>query len=67
MTPPDLSALVAATHTWRWHVRIGERFGQPCTVLARGRLNSALVQFSDGFKVVTSRYAVRKLAAKGRG
>ena len=48
------------THRWRWKSRLGERFGHPCRVLAVGKLNSALVQFEDGFKVLTSRYAVRK-------
>ena len=32
-------------------------------VLATGRMNSALVEFEDGHKVITSRYAVRKLPA----
>lgn len=48
------------THVWFWRCRLPERKGQPCAVLARGRMNSCLVQFADGFKVVTSRYAVRK-------
>ena len=30
-------------------------------VLATGRMNSALVEFEDGVKVITSRYAVRKV------
>jgi len=49
------------THTWFWLTRLPGRKGQPCRVLARGRLNSCLVQFEDGVKVVTSRYAVRKI------
>lgn len=49
------------THTWRWKSILGDRFGQPCRVVCRGRLNSILVEFADGFRVVTSRYAVRKL------
>jgi hypothetical protein len=28
-------------------------------VLARGRMNSVLVEFADGYRVVTSRWAVR--------
>lgn len=48
------------THTWRWHCRLQHRFGEPCRILARGKMNSCLVQFADGTKVVTSRYAVRK-------
>ncbi len=48
------------THVWRWKVRRPDRKGQRCRVLARGALNSCLVEFEDGEKVITSRYAVRK-------
>lgn len=37
----------------------GDRFGQRCRVVVRGALNSVLVEFADGFRVVTSRYYVR--------
>lgn len=47
-------------HRWHWRSRLPERHGQPCRVLARGRLNSILVEFEDGFRVVTSRFAVRR-------
>jgi hypothetical protein len=29
-------------------------------VLATGKMNSALVEFEDGNRIITSRYAVRK-------
>lgn len=60
-------------HVWRWrtcqdpyrplgirmaHV-FAERVGQRCRVLARGRLNSCLIEFEDGLRTVCSRYAVR--------
>jgi hypothetical protein len=48
---------------WRWRKRLPERRGQPCRILARGRLGSVLVEFADGCRVVTSRYAVRKRQA----
>ena len=48
-------------YTWFWHSRLSERKGQPCRILTRGRMNSILVEFEDGFKVITSRYAVRKI------
>lgn len=48
------------THTWRLRCRLGDRHGQDCTVLAVGRMNSALVEFADGYRVITSRYAVRR-------
>ena len=37
-----------------------DRKGQRCRVIARGRMNSVLVEFEDGFRVVTSRYAIRR-------
>lgn len=49
------------THVWRWRTRLAERHGQACRVVARGRLNSALVAFADGEMVVTSRWAVRRI------
>lgn len=48
------------THIWRWKKYLPERHGQPCRVVVTGALNSALVEFWDGFQVVTSRYAVRR-------
>ena len=50
----------AYPYVWYWRARLPERHGQPCRVLARGRMNSVLVEFADGFLVVTSRYAVRR-------
>ncbi len=50
------------THTWFWRTRLPERKGQPCRVLARGSMNTILVEFADGFRVFTSRYAVRRIA-----
>jgi hypothetical protein len=51
------------THVWRLRTRLPERKGHVCRVVARGRLNSCLVEFADGARVVTSRWAVRKLRA----
>jgi hypothetical protein len=36
-----------------------DRRGDSCRILARGARNSILVEFLDGYKVVTSRHAVR--------
>jgi hypothetical protein len=47
-------------YVWFWKFRLPERKGQRCRVLVRGKMNSILVEFADGFKVVTSRYALRK-------
>jgi len=46
---------------WRVKTRLPERKGQPCAVLVRGKMNSCLVQFADGFLVVTSRNYVRRI------
>lgn len=46
---------------WRVRTRLPERFGQRCKVLVRGKMNSCLVEFADGYKVVTSRNYVRKI------
>lgn len=51
----------AMTHRWYWKKYLTERHGQLCRVVVTGRMNSALIEFSDGYKVVSSRYAVRKL------
>lgn len=46
---------------WRVHARLPERKGQRCRVLIRSRrMNSILVEFADGHKVVTSGWYVRK-------
>lgn len=52
---------------WWWRVKLPERKGEPCRVLARGKMNSVLVEFRDGFKVITSRYAVRRAPPRGDG
>jgi hypothetical protein len=48
------------THYWRVRTRLPERYGQPCTVVARGAMNSCLVRFEDGYEVITSRWYVRR-------
>jgi hypothetical protein len=49
-------------YLWHWRTRLPTRKGQPCRVLVRGGMNSVLVEFEDGQKAVTSRYAIRKLS-----
>jgi hypothetical protein len=48
------------THVWHWRAKLHERKGQRCHILARGRLNSILVEFTDGYRAITSRWAVRE-------
>jgi len=45
---------------WWWRKWLPERKGERCRILARGTMNAALVEFADGTRMVTSRYAVRK-------
>ena len=48
-------------YVYRWD-RQGRK-GQFCKVLARGTMNSCLVEFEDGYRMVTSRNAIRKRRA----
>ncbi|HWQ32276.1 MAG TPA: hypothetical protein VNQ79_05280 [Blastocatellia bacterium] len=56
--------MTAFDHIWHWHpkppLRPIDRKGQRCRVNRRGALNSIEVEFEDGFRVICSRYAVRK-------
>jgi hypothetical protein len=45
-------------YVYRWS-REGRK-GQTCRVLVRGKQNSCLVEFADGFRMVTSRNAIKK-------
>lgn len=42
-----------------------DRKGQLCRVLVRGAMNSALIEFADGFRAVVSRNALR-IAVRGQ-
>jgi len=48
---------------WWWKptaMRPIDRRGEACRILARApKMNSILVEFVDGFRVITSRHAVR--------
>jgi hypothetical protein len=51
------------THYYAWmnnEKRVG-LFRRPCRIVARGRMNSVLVEFADGQREVVSRYALRRL------
>ncbi len=47
-------------YAWRVKTRLPERYMTPCRVIVRGKMNSCLVEFEDGYKVVTSRNYVMK-------
>jgi hypothetical protein len=51
-------------YLYRWNRM--DRKNQLCKVLVRGKQNSCLVEFLDGFKAVTSRNALRKAVSAGR-
>jgi hypothetical protein len=57
-------------HIWFWRpsrMRPIDRKGQRCRVFARApRMNSIGVEFEDGFRVVTSRFAVRREKKRDR-
>jgi len=48
-------------YIWRVKTRLPERYMTLCKVIARGKLNSCLVEFEDGYRFVTSRNYVMKL------
>jgi hypothetical protein len=50
-------------YRYGWN-RMGRK-GQACAVLARGKMNSCLVQFEDGYTAVTSRNALRRRKVEG--
>ncbi|MGV3515606.1 hypothetical protein [Luteitalea sp.] len=49
-------------YVWRVRTRLPWLFGRRCRVLVRGRMNTALVEFTCGYRVVTSRNYLRKAA-----
>lgn len=53
--------MIEYPYVWYWKSRLPERKGQKCRVLVRGKKNSIAVEFEDGYRVVTSRFAVRKV------
>jgi hypothetical protein len=40
-----------------------DRKGWPCRVVCRGSMNSALIEFEDGHRMVASRYGLRRRAS----
>lgn len=48
-------------YCWRNNEKRATYHGRLCRVVARGTMNSILVEFENGERTVTSRYAVRKI------
>lgn len=57
--PPICLSKIDVTHVYYWN-RMGRK-GQLCRVIVRGKMNSCLVEFEDGYLAITSRNAVRKV------
>ena len=48
-------------YRWHWRSRLPARKDQPCRILVKStRMNSILLEFEDGYKVVTSLNAIRR-------
>jgi hypothetical protein len=61
---------VSTTFPYRWawgqspkRVFDRDRKGELCRVVVRGAMNSALIEFEDGWRVVTSRNGLRRAVA----
>lgn len=55
--------MIPYPYIWFWkpsRMRTVDRKDQRCRVLVRGKMNSALIEFEDGFRVVASRNALRR-------
>ena len=60
MADEPMDDQITQLYRWFWKARLPERRGQLFRVLVRGKLNSCLIEFEDGWRVVTSRNALRK-------
>jgi hypothetical protein len=52
-------------YRWVWgrtSQRALDRKGARCRVVARGRMNSALIEFEDGYRAIVSRNGLRRAA-----
>ena len=47
-------------YIWRVRTRLPERYMTACRVLARGKMNTCLIELEDGYRVTTSRHYVMK-------
>lgn len=45
---------------WKNNAKRALLFGRACRVISRGRMNSVLIEFEDGSREVTSRFAIRR-------
>lgn len=52
-------------YAWKNNEVRASFYGLRCFVLARGTMNSCLLQFEDGRKLITSRNSIRKVVIVG--
>lgn len=52
---------VSTVYVYCWKKYNPALFGRRCRVISRGSMNSALVEFEDGFKCIVSRNALRRV------
>lgn len=56
--------VMAHLYRWAW-TKLPRRQHMRCRVVCRGTMNSALVEFEDGYQVVTSRNGLRRADEEG--
>jgi len=57
--------LINYIYKWKNNSKRQSLYGKHCRVLARGKMNSALVEFENGDREVISRNALRRLSTGG--
>ena len=48
-------------YCWKNNEKRATLYGRECRVVARGTMNSILIEFADGQREVVSRYSVRRI------
>jgi hypothetical protein len=61
---PDYSLELGFDRFWTWRTRMPERKGQRCRIIVASRMRSVLIEFEDGYRVVTSSRGVQRSAAR---
>jgi hypothetical protein len=54
-------------YVWRVKRRLPERYMTLCRVIARGKMNTCLIEFEDGYRVTTSRNYLMKWETEQKG
>ncbi len=62
---PDSAGKDTYDHVWRSRTHLADRIGQALRVMIVGGLNSALVEFEDGHRCVTSCFGYCRITATG--